>query len=864
MRCNLLIEAASDVDAAIPARIRLLCETLNSIEPIEWRDGRFLSSGPAITIHTGIATSTIALDRDAASIVVLNGTLQREFALVDLATELRSGLVLFGALYFLASNLGDDSLSDDRERIYTSQLPPPDVRGFFAHLRGSRLIGTELRLQTLARSLLRVGQLLGDLNASSGVSDSSLVSELKSASQVVREALRRAPTNGAVSDLESQLDAMQQSGELDAQGAARILTAVRSLEATTDVDSLRAALHVLANKLLLANARPASGEHGFEQITERANALRSRGLSTLKEAHARELDALLARVSLLGERTPNDPQDKNLANDFVSLARRIDPSPPAAGANALARILVVEDDRLWATRIADIVKSCGAESETARSLTAASAILERAKPTLVITDLGLPIQDDGPVELAGGLSLLQRFSAPRHSGTPWGHAFIVLTANEQIGRSDLTIATSLLRPTQFIHKGSEDLDELLRGALRSSLREGPTQKIDVFSEAPRVIHVDGSEVILEFTEWCLLAALAQIGGHRWISPGGLALKLSQDPFNLDPDSGERDEDPEAKIQARLTKYRSELNGRLTTVYRNVHGKNPVEPIVCYDGERGYQLKADVRLLTDPPYITADHRPVVLVIEDDPGWSQLLCERLRQCGFDAHPLRDMAQAEHAFHARSADVVTLDLELPATQENAIAGTIEHAAGLKLLAAMRSKGLSLPTSVLTGSRPSDPTVLSLLRAGIRPEDIVFKDDPEPIERVVLCVERNWRETLSRSRILGWSLVEQKAVLLIDRATATLLAINGYPFKAGGGGDTVLRLLARRPNKIVGRVQIIRELYPQPDAEPEFPDRSLNQHIKRVRNAIREQTDGTVDGNIVLCGGRGIYWLSGFVEYC
>ena len=59
---------------------------------------------------------------------------------------------------------------------------------------------------------------------------------------------------------------------------------------------------------------------------------------------------------------------------------------------------------------------------------------------------------------------------------------------------------------------------------------------------------------------------------------------------------------------------------------------------------------------------AQARPRLLVVDDDPGIREVLCEYLDRHGYAAEPAASAAEMDRALQARPADLVVLDVMMP----------------------------------------------------------------------------------------------------------------------------------------------------------------------------------------------------------
>jgi PAS domain S-box-containing protein len=102
------------------------------------------------------------------------------------------------------------------------------------------------------------------------------------------------------------------------------------------------------------------------------------------------------------------------------------------------------------------------------------------------------------------------------------------------------------------------------------------------------------------------------------------------------------------------------------------------------------------------------RPLILVVEDDPGVALLQRRRLERSEFRVEVASDVTAAMAALHRGGVDLVVMDYRLGTTT------------GLDLHRQMRASGYDVPVIMVTGST-DDAMVIEAMRAGIR--DFVVK---------------------------------------------------------------------------------------------------------------------------------------------
>ncbi|HEY2783778.1 MAG TPA: response regulator [Fimbriiglobus sp.] len=139
----------------------------------------------------------------------------------------------------------------------------------------------------------------------------------------------------------------------------------------------------------------------------------------------------------------------------------------------------------------------------------------------------------------------------------------------------------------------------------------------------------------------------------------------------------------------------------------------------------------------------DTRPVVLVVEDDPGIAELEKDRLQEAGYGSLVAGTADEAIAHLRATHVDLILLDYRLPGAEN-----------GLDFYARVKAAGYDLPVILVTGYG-NEATVIQALRTGVR--DFVTKSVeyldylPEAVERVLRQVRTEHQLAESEARLVG-----------------------------------------------------------------------------------------------------------------
>ncbi|MEA3117105.1 MAG: two-component system, OmpR family, phosphate regulon response regulator OmpR [Paraburkholderia sp.] len=207
---------------------------------------------------------------------------------------------------------------------------------------------------------------------------------------------------------------------------------------------------------------------------------------------------------------------------------------------------------------------------------------------------------------------------------------------------------------------------------------------------------------------------------------------------------------------------------------------------------------------------------VLIVDDDPVVRDLLCQFLREHGFEASVLHDGTHLARRLERERPSVVVLDIMMP------------HTDGLRALSALREAGDDIPVIFVT-ARGSVTDRIHGLSLGA--DDYLTKpfDPRELLARIQTVLRRRGPSTTSapearqRYRFGRFEL---------DFVTRTLSRDN-QRLSLRDGEFALLKIFANNPYKVLSRV-LIHDLVHRDDLP--FRDRSLDVPIWRLRRIIEE----------------------------
>jgi DNA-binding response OmpR family regulator len=648
------------------------------------------------------------------------------------------------------------------------------------------------------------------------------------------------------------------------------------------LSSLCAALHNLNNALSRARWRTEAAVDVGERIRNLLTVIQERGINALPRGVWADAGQICENLSALvkmviEQRIPDDlpEQIKAIFIQLRDLRQYLDYDAKAVSYDAaIKRIIVVEDDPEWRKLIVSMLQSMLLKVEILEVDNVADArrlLLEERHAALALVDLGLPLEPDSEVVLDAGLSLIKQFSGAEANGRRFPpHRFVLLTAAENYSAAVCDAISFGVSPRSYLPKNprtwESELQSQVHLAMKASSKRLPN--IEVFERNSRIARIEGLKIKLDYPQWCLLAAFAESRKQIWCNEDAIARVLANEPYRLDPESHSNRTDnlsSEERIKLQLPHYIADLRAKLTGAYFQATHEPLLQEFISSDSDddrKLYRLNANARMINRvDEHFRLGHKPSVLVVENDRDWGQQIVKELQQHGFEPRLARWTSEAWQMFDEKVPDILSLDLNLPATEEEWINGQSSPARALELLRRIRQECPNLPIAVLTAVQGS--MILELFREGVQINDYLSKHGESPISRLIGSLSRLRQESITKSRISDWDTATPIYPIEIDAKTGLLTKVAGHQIKIPRGYcEIISKRLSATPNEYVSRTKLIDAVYPNPDDMPENPDNALNQHISRFRRIITESTPDAVTGEHVICGDRGVLWLRGIVQ--
>ena len=207
---------------------------------------------------------------------------------------------------------------------------------------------------------------------------------------------------------------------------------------------------------------------------------------------------------------------------------------------------------------------------------------------------------------------------------------------------------------------------------------------------------------------------------------------------------------------------------------------------------------------------ADAAARILVVDDDPGIREVLCDYLSQHGYETRGCASAAEMDHALAARTPDLIVLDLMMPGED------------GLSVCRRLAGKGG--PPIVMLSAMGEDTDRIIGLELGA--DDYLPKPcNPRELLARVRAVLRRPREETADGPALsfaGWRL---------DLMRRELTRPDGQPVLLSAGEFALLRAFAERPGRVLSRDQLLERAR---GADADVFDRAMDVQISRLRKKL------------------------------
>jgi len=204
---------------------------------------------------------------------------------------------------------------------------------------------------------------------------------------------------------------------------------------------------------------------------------------------------------------------------------------------------------------------------------------------------------------------------------------------------------------------------------------------------------------------------------------------------------------------------------------------------------------------------------ILVVEDEPRLRELLRLYLEREGHRVTDVGDGAAALAAFDTDGADLVILDLMLPAMQGEAVLEALREAGDVPVL--------------ITSAKRSDAERIAGLRLGA--DDYLGKPfNPHELTARVAAILRRTRPAQHADEAIV-SLADGRLVL--DPTSRRYTLADGAAGRLTPGEAALLLALARRPGAVLTREQLLEAVARRPE---EVYQRVVDVHVANLRKKL------------------------------
>ena len=209
-------------------------------------------------------------------------------------------------------------------------------------------------------------------------------------------------------------------------------------------------------------------------------------------------------------------------------------------------------------------------------------------------------------------------------------------------------------------------------------------------------------------------------------------------------------------------------------------------------------------------MTLSPPPRILVVDDDPGIREVLCDYLVQHGYEANGAASAAEMDRALTARAPDLIVLDLMMPGED------------GLSVCRRLIGKG---PPIIMLSAMGEDTDRIIGLELGA--DDYLAKpcNPRELLARIRAVLRRPREDSASEAGLLGF------AGWRLDLMRRELTRPDGEVISLSAGEFALLRVFVDSPGRVLTRDQLLERAR---GAESDVFDRAMDVQISRLRRKL------------------------------
>jgi two-component system OmpR family response regulator len=512
--------------------------------------------------------------------------------------------------------------------------------------------------------------------------------------------------------------------------------------------------------------------------------------------------------------------------------------PPAAWRRkppGLKRFVVVSED----AEVRELVEECARglgrpDPLTARTLVEAFAVFRALQDgsALVVVNLTLGSGAD-----AGRHGLQVAAEARRRH-----HAVLLLTAAADYLNYWPLLPGVGLTGHDVIVKTRRDFADQLRSRIRALAQPAPVP-VSHEEDTGHVVWIGDVEVAdLEAQETLVLRALTS----RWLTPVDIANECWDTDLQPSPGS----------VPSLISTLRRKLAAALVGA-DSLHAQREVIESRRREGQATqYRLAPWLEWVApQQPEGAARTLPPVLVIEDDPDWSEWVVACLREHRWPVSAVRTADQARRVLTGGETPILVVDLGLP----DPATGLPDHQVGLRLIedVVRERRGVRVIVLSMHGSR--DSLHPRLFAAGVRTVDVLPKTAERDEARTLLMASLQRAVDELRRGIRRQP--ESRVAHHVTRIERARIEVDGHAVARLSPREAdVLDVLINRPNVPVMADLLEDRCYPRSGTK-----NKLHQTLKRLRQKIDRDVGRDGVGASVLRtphrGARTTYMLHGVV---
>jgi CheY-like chemotaxis protein len=552
----------------------------------------------------------------------------------------------------------------------------------------------------------------------------------------------------------------------------------------------------------------------------------------------------------------------SVEDELLSLNFLIQMNRPEGVRIQARHVLVVEDDSFWCQEIHAVLEDLGVRHTVVATISEAEAWLEQNKsPTLVITDMGVPLDEAAAIQrdidLEAGLKLVEKYGQDRR------YRFMVLTAHEDNPALVFRVFDQGLAAVDYVQKDPNTWEAQLRMRVKHATqrRNGEDLCLQVLAFTGSLVRYGSIEVELNPPAFAVVEYLAA-HSPGWCPIGATLSDLSDSSTRAILPKGY-----DVLTKDRLEDYIYTARQQLRRAFERA-GKAAefVDPIEYDKNLRAYRLITKAKIFKD--YASVPRRSVqrtVLVIEDMPRMRAEIVQELAMLGFQVRAVQTTEAARIAIESDPPELISLDLQVPANEAELTAGSADERNTIELMQWIALNHPEIRVAILTAIAGKDRLMLDLMhRYDIYPDDYLSKELPGAVTQLG---HRLWR--LSRELEYGTRIIEHEDGdplhhIIFDKKNDRLFFIDSLkqPIELTKDQAVIMHRLGQNPMLPVDREDLIELLWPEEGKMPRNPYNALSKAIGRCADDITTKSHGIINGKKLFGSSGTAYWMRAIVD--